>query len=172
MKIAISGAHKAGKTTLIENLQEALSEYTCNIESYFTLEEEGYVFSETPTLQDYTVMLEHSIEQVYTAGDKTILDRSPLDFLAYIEAVKDYGFDISLLYNKVQNAMNEIDLVVFVPIEKPDLISCPDSEEPKLRRRVNEILNNWIWDFSANVIEVKGPPDERKNQVLQKISEG
>jgi len=169
LKIAISGAHRTGKTTLIEKLQEALPEYTCYMEPYFSLEEEGYVFAENPTVEDYTIMLEHSIDQIYSSGENVIFDRSPLDFLAYMEVVKDYGFDMQQLYNKAQVAMNEIDVVVYVPIEKPDLVGCSESEKPKLRREVNEILNDWIWNFSSNVIEVKGTIEERKNIVLQKI---
>ena len=76
---------------------------------------------------------------------------------------------IQALYNKVQTVITEIDLIVFVPIEDPDLISCLESELPKLRSRVNEILNEWVWDFGVETIEVKGTVSERRDQILSKI---
>jgi hypothetical protein len=82
----------------------------------------------------------------------------------------DSGISQSL-YNRVQSAMEEIDLIVFVPIENPDLISCQKFELPELRFQVNEILNEWIWDFDLKTIEVKGTLLARRDQILKKISE-
>jgi hypothetical protein len=67
--------------------------------------------------------------------------------------------------------MTKINLLVFVPIEEPDLILCQESDFPKLRKRVNEILNNWVLDFGIETIKVKGTLLSRLDQVLNKISE-
>ena len=171
MKIAVTGSHRTGKTTLIEELLEALPDYVSKAEAYYELEETGHAFSEIPGIEDYLLLLEHSISQVSTSGDNVIFDRCPIDMLAYIQAVSEYdNFDIRSMYQRVQQVMNEIDLLVFVAIENPDRIGCQESDLPELRERVNEILSEWIWDFNIDVIEVYGSMEERRNQVLEHIS--
>jgi len=171
MKIAVTGAHRTGKTTLVEILLEALPEYICKPEAYYELEETGHVFPEIPVLDDYILQLEHSISQVTAPGDNVIFDRCPIDMLAYIRAVTEpENFDIQSMYQRVQNVMSEIDLLIFVAIEDPDITGCQEYDLPELRQQVNEILGEWIWDFNIDVIEVYGSMEERRNQVLEHIS--
>ena len=171
MKIAVTGAHRVGKTTLIEKIQESLPEYACNAEAYHELEETGLAFSEIPSPEDYIVLLEHSIKQITTRDDNVIFDRCPVDILAYIQAAGEFkNFNIQPLYSRVQEVMPEIDLLVFIPIEVPDLISCPESDLPELRQKVNDILSGWVWDFNTNTIEVSGSPAARRNQVINQMS--
>lgn len=171
MRIGVSGAHRVGKTTLVENLQEFLPDYICKAEAYYELEETGFVFSEIPVYEDYLILLEHSIELITSDENNIIFDRCPVDILAYIQAINESGnFNIQSLYQRIQDVMNEIDLLVFVPVEKPDLIGCPESDLPELRRRVNEILKEWIRDFNLNVLQVAGSPIERRDQVLRHMS--
>ncbi len=67
--------------------------------------------------------------------------------------------------------MDEIDLLVFVPIEEPDRISCSESELPELRCLVNDILRDLISDFDIEIIEVKGNLSERLKQIQNKIQQ-
>jgi nicotinamide riboside kinase len=170
MKIAVTGAHRTGKTTLVEKLNEALPEYSCKAEAYYELEEKGCFFSEIPTLEDYILQLEYSIDQLTTGGDNVIFDRCPIDMLAYIKASQEFeNFDIQSMYQRVQNVITEIDLLVFVAIENPDVIRCQESDLPELRQQVNEILNDWIFDFDVDVLEVSGSLLERRNKVIEYI---
>ncbi len=168
MKIVITGAHRVGKTTLAEKLQESLVDYELLKEPYYELEELGYAFSEIPDVDDFIAQLEHSVKQIAINDNNVIFDRCPIDFLAYIQSI-DGPERIQSIFNKVEGIMSEVDLLVFVPIENPDLISCPESELPELRHQVNEILNEWIWDFDIEAIEVTGTLSARVNQVIQKI---
>jgi thymidylate kinase len=171
MKIAITGTHRSGKTTLVDKLQECLPEYVCKAEAYYELEERGNVFSEIPTLEDYILQLEHSIEQISAREKNLIFDRCPLDMLAYIQATTEFkNANIQSLYHRVKNALTQIDILVFVPIEEPDVIGCPESDFPELRLEVNEILNDWIWDFGIDTIEVSGSPSDRCARVMKHIS--
>lgn len=115
MKIVVSGAHRVGKTTLVDNLQESFPEYVCKEESYYELEETGFVFSEIPVYEDYIILLEHSIDQINTNKNNIIFDRCPVDILAYILAAGE-NLNIQSLYQRVQEVMNEIDLLIFIPI--------------------------------------------------------
>jgi len=89
--------------------------------------------------------------------------------LAYIYATNK-SENIQSLFYKVQCIMTEIDHIVFVPIEEPDLIFCPESELPILRYQVNEILNDWMKDFGKDTIEVNGNLAARCSQVIKLIS--
>ena len=171
MKIAVTGAHRVGKTTLIDKLLDSLPEYIFQTEPYYELEERGHIFSDIPTPEDYLAQLEYSIEQITEAGDHVIFDRCPIDLLAYIQATDEFeSFDIQSLYHRVQDSMAEIDLLVFIPIEEPDVIGCAESDLPELRRQVNEILNDWLWDFDLNTVEITGPLATRTNQIIQYLS--
>ena len=170
MKIAITGAHRVGKTTLGETLLESLPEYELRQEPYYELEETGHVFSEIPTVEDYLEQLEYSMDQIRKSEDNVIFDRCPLDILAYIQTMNSLE-NIPSLYRKVQRIIPELDLLVFVPVEDPDVLSCPESELPELRYQVNEIVTEWVWDFGIETIEVHGTLSERREQVLRKIAQ-
>ncbi|MBK8553257.1 MAG: AAA family ATPase [Ignavibacteria bacterium] len=171
MKIAVTGAHRVGKTTLVDKLQESLPEYVSKAEAYYELEETGFVFSDKPVTEEYLMLLDHSVKQITTSENNVIFDRCPIDILAYIQAVNEFkNYNIQSLYDRVQDAMIEIDLLVFVPVEKPDLAGCAESDLPELRRKVNGILKDWIWDFNLNAIEVAGSPVARRDQVIKYMS--
>lgn len=53
MRIAFSGAHRVGKSTLIEALAARLPGYRTYDEPYHLLEEEGHDFSDPPTPEDF-----------------------------------------------------------------------------------------------------------------------
>lgn len=170
MKIAIAGAHRVGKTTLAEKLSEHFSHYALQPEPYYQLEELGHIFSETPTIDDFIDQFKYSIKQISVSENNVIFDRCPIDLLAYIQAINASG-NIESMYHSVQNAIKEMDLLVFVPIETPDIISCPAFEFSELRHQVNEILNEWIWDFDLETIEVTGTLSARMHQVIKKMSQ-
>ena len=64
MKIAVSGAHRTGKTTLVEELCRALPDHLSMNEPYYHLVEEGHVFPEMPSIEDFELQLDYSIEQI------------------------------------------------------------------------------------------------------------
>jgi thymidylate kinase len=169
MRIAFTGSHRVGKTTLAEEIADSLPDYEFINEPYLQLEEEGYLFSEIPTLDDYVEQFNFSVEQLQNSGDNVIFDRCPLDLLAYVYAVGKKK-NISDLYEEMAAAIAEIDLLVFVPIENVDLISCQESDLPNLRQEVNDILEDWIGDFSNEILQVSGTLENRKKQILDKIS--
>lgn len=164
MRIAITGAHRTGKTSLAESLSEILPDHELREEPYRELEADGYEFADMPVAEDFLRMLDYSIEQLDNAGENVIFDRSPLDQLAYLEALSDEG--VREHYNMVKEAMSEIDLLVYVPVETKDVIGCPENEQPELRLNVDEILRDWIREYN-NVIKVSGTLQQRTDQVIR-----
>ncbi len=168
MKIAFTGTHHVGKTTLAEKLHTSLPGSVFVPEPYTELEEKGHHFSETPNLEDISLQLDHAIKQLEMDESDVLYDRCPLDLLAYIHEIG--GAEASRKYYlHVKEAMDEIDLLVFVPIETPDIIDCPDSEFPKLREKVNALLEEWIDAFDLETITVSGTLAERERQVIEAI---
>lgn len=176
MRIAISGAHLTGKTTLACELASRLKGYSLLEEPYYELLEQGHEFAELPGIEDFELQLDESVNQILNSGENTIFDRCPLDFLSYIEAHKDSQFfDINDLEDKIDEAMDRLDLVVFVPVENPDLIDSSQSEYPELRHEVNMVIRDLIYDYELKsgfkAIEVSGDINNRLKRILDVIDE-
>jgi len=175
IKVAVSGAHRTGKSMLAADLQRVLPGYPLLEEPYRVLEEEGYVFADPPSLDDFELQLERSIGSVVSTPSPVIFDRCPVDFLAYLAVHKDRdACDLYAWIPRLREAMREIGLVVLVPIESPDRIAVPGSERPKLRRHVDDeirgILLGDLYDLGAIVLEVRGSREERVAQVLRHLA--
>jgi predicted ATPase len=174
MRIAISGSHRTGKTTLIEELSRDLPAYVVVDEPYYLLEEEGHEFSEMPSLEDFELQLERSIQSIDDSDGDQLFDRCPADMLAYLLSHRDSeAANVAVWLPRVESAMRRLDLIVFVPIESPDLFMASDSQDSQLRRRVDDELRDIVvgdrWDFGLEAIEVTGTLRERARQVLAHV---
>lgn len=162
---------------MIGELVGSLPTFSTMDEPYYLLVEEGHTFAEMPTLEDFELQLERSIESVTSGDNDCVFDRCPLDILAYlITHDESDGFDIGPWLPRVGDAMEHLDLVVFVPIETPDRIAVLASEHRRLRQRVDEELRSLVLDdrlgFGVPVIEVTGSPEGRAAQVLARLRGG
>jgi len=174
MRIAISGTHFSGKTTLVEALSEVLPQYATIEEPYHLLAEEGHEFAELPAIEDFELMLERSIENLDESSQNSIFDRCPADILGYLLSHIDVeAFDLQAWLSRVQSAIRKLDLIVFLPIEKPDRIVLPLSQDIEYRERVDEQLQEIImenrFNFTVDVLEVTGNLKTRVEQVLAHI---
>ncbi len=175
MRIAVSGTHFSGKTTLVEALSEVLPHYATLEEPYRLLEEEGHAFAELPSVEDFELMLVRSIEGLDESAQNSIFDRCPADILAYLLSHIDAeAFDLEKWLPRVQSAIRKLDLIVFLPIENPDRIILPLSEDVDYRERVDEELQEIIMEnrfgFTADVLEVTGSLQTRVKRVLAHIN--
>ncbi len=171
MRIAVSGTHASGKSTLVEELAAALPKYLTVDEPYYLLEEEGHQFPEMPSIEDFELQLERSIELLSGGEPDVIFDRCPADLVAYLLTHEDADlFDPEEWLPRVRAAIGTLDLIVFVPIEERDRIAMPRSMDAGLRSEVNEkiqeILLDNALDVDADVLTVNGSPQERARQVL------
>lgn len=172
MRIAISGTHFSGKSTLVGDLSAALPTYVVVEEPYILLAEEGHEFAEMPSVEDFELQLERSIECLAENDPHVLFDRCPADLLAYLLTHPDAeAFDLEKWLPRIRAAMRKLDLVVFLPIEGRDRIALPSSEDAALRRQVDaelqEILLENSFGFDVDVIEVTGTRGERVRQVFE-----
>ena len=177
MRIAVSGSHRVGKSTLVEALGEALAGYATVDEPYHQLVEEGHELAATPSVEDFELQLRRSIEDLRDGDDDVLFDRCPLDLLAYLRVHVDADLvDLDGWLPAVTEAVARLDLIVFVPIEEPDRIALARSEDDELRRAVDEELRGMLLGgglgVQADVVEVTGAVRARVEQVLSRVRGG
>lgn len=173
MRVAFSGSHRTGKTSLIEALAASLPGYRVVDEPYALIEDDGYEFSDPPTVEDFERQLAQSVESIADAPANALLDRCPLDFVAYLQAIDD---DATPELDELRDSLALLDLVVIVPIEEPDRIAVPAHEDRRLRRRMDQRLRALVLDDShaldLTIVEVTGSIDDRVRQVRRAMQRG
>jgi predicted ATPase len=174
MRIAISGTHFSGKSSLVEALSESLPQYTTVEEPYNQLLDEGYEFAELPSVEDFELQLERSIDNLNESPPNVIFDRCPIDILSYLLSHADVdAFDLNAWLPRVQTALSKLDLVVLLSIEESDRIVLPVAQDAVYRQRVDEILKEIIlensYSLDVDVLEVSGSVQMRAKQVMTYI---
>jgi hypothetical protein len=153
VRIAISGTHCSGKTTLLEDFVAAHRDYVHEPEPYEWLEDVyGEAAGDEPTTDDFWRQLELSVERLrsYGRGARVVAERSPLDFLAYMLALSDLGragrdcARIAAGAELVSAGMEHVDLLVVLPLSERDGIAVPESEDVPLRDAMNDRLLDII----------------------------
>ena len=173
MRIAVSGAHGTGKSTLVSELARCLPHYQVVEEPYYTLLSQGHAFSDPPSIEDVELHCELALSQLAaTAAPHVLFDRCPIDFLAYLAALRDPpAVPLSVWVERTVAALPSLDLVIFVPIERPDRVL--GTERPQLRARVHTLLEQILledsWGLGAPVLAVAGPVETRVAQVLERL---
>jgi hypothetical protein len=187
VRIAISGTHGSGKTTLVEDFIAAHRDYVHEPEPYEWLEDVyGEPLSEEPTVDDFWRQLELSVERLrsHGRGAKMIAERSPLDFLAYMLALSDLGRAprnsqlIAAAPELVAAGMEHLDLLVVLPLNERDGLAVPDSEDAELREAMNDRLldlistdeHAFLSGGSPRVVEIRGTPDQRLRALEAAVS--
>src|SRR5262245_49656938 len=126
MRIAVSGTHGVGKSTLIGEFLRLHPEFVHEPEPYAVLVEDyGEEFSAEPCVEDFLRQLEFNLERLgqHAAGEKVIYERCPLDFLAYLSALHA---DVSpALLERISDAMQQLDLIVYLPLETDNDVDYP-----------------------------------------------
>ena len=95
-----------------------------------------------------------------TASEPNIIyDRSPLDFIAYLEIVgENEGAEWTPSGKQlatIEAALATLDLIVLLPLSRPDEIAA-EIEYPKLRRAVDARLKLIVGEDALGLLE-RGP---------------
>lgn len=172
MRVAVTGSHRVGKTTLAQAIADSLAHHDFVDEPFHELVADGYVFSHPPDAEDFEAQLEYSLDALGDETPNVVFDRSPVDLLAYILVTcqNDEGV-IAHWGEPVRRAMRSLDAVIFVPIEAPDVIDFGQDDDPTGSRDVvNETLRELLLgdglDLEVEIFEVSGPLDRRATASL------
>ena len=173
MRIAVSGTHAIGKSTLVAELGERLPNHTVVPEPYELLEDRGYVFEHPPSVEDYIAQLRQSIAVLRHPAPNLIVDRSPLDFLGYIYAsARPERFDLTPWVGPTSEVMASLDLLVALRIDSNHDPAVQD-EDMVFRRLVDSRLRDIVDDDSFDLLDgvdvliLAGPWHHRAETVLR-----
>lgn len=164
MRIAVSGTHCCGKSTLIAEFLNTHADFAQEPEPYTVLVEDyGEEFSVEPCDEDFFRQLEFNVGRLrhYKRGDRVIFERCPFDFLAYLMALNSHL--VSAAAAMARDAIRYLDLVVFLPLDGTEV---SEDEYPKLRRAVDKRLKSFFADLNCPVvIEAEGPTAQRLQMI-------
>jgi hypothetical protein len=174
MRIAVSGTHGVGKSTLIDEFLRTHPAFTHEPEPYTVMVEDfGEEFSEEPSVEGFRCQLEFNIDRLWqhAPGENVIYERCPIDFLAYVDALETGS--VEALLGPVSQAMQNLDLIVYLPLDKDQIL---ESEYPKLQKAVDRRLNTMLLDdelglISTRVVEARGSTAQRLRVLENAINE-
>src|ERR1041385_3309800 len=116
MRIAVSGTHGVGKSTLIDEFLRLHPDFEHEPEPYAVLVEDyGEEFSAEPCVEDFLRQLEFNLERLgqHVAREDVIYERCPVDFVAYLSVLDPNS--THTLWDRVSEAMQRLDLIVYLP---------------------------------------------------------
>lgn len=127
MRIAISGSHSLGKSTVVNDWVAAHPEFRREEEPYRALALNGpyeILFRESSTRLHNGIQLYYNISRINrysSVDDDVIFDRAPVDYLAYSQYTADQGstdIDSAFLASMVpavRESLDHLDILAFVP---------------------------------------------------------
>lgn len=165
MRVAVSGTHCCGKSTLIDHFLIAHPDFAHEPEPYTVLQEDyGEVFAAEPSAEDFYRQLEFNIDRLrcYQFNERVIYERCPIDFLAYLLALSDLRKDgASLLVESsldiVQEGLKRLDLIVFLPLDDMYGNRRSDLEDQELRIAVDDRLVGILCDDDFSLFTTRCP---------------
>ena len=127
MRIAVSGSHSLGKSTLVDDWVAHHPQFTREEEPYRALGLYGpydILFRDESTRLHNGIQLYYSISRVHryaAQADDVIFDRAPVDYLAYSQYTADAGstdiddaFVMSMVPAVIES-LDRLDIIAFVP---------------------------------------------------------
>ena len=164
MRIAVSGTHASGKSTLIADFATTHPRYEIMPDPFELLDEQFDQPSAGMLLRQLRVCADR-LEQ--TGPPDVIAERSPLDFLAYLLSLGE--LDRATASDEVleraceltASALRHVDLLVLLPLNARDRIWIADDEDPDLREATDAALLDLIDDAdlipgTTCVLEITG----------------
>jgi len=127
MRIAISGSHSLGKSTVVNDWVAAHPEFRREEEPYRALALNGpyeILFRESSTRLHNGIQLYYNISRVNrysSAADDVIFDRAPVDYLAYSQYTANQGSTdidsafVASMVPAVRESLDHLDILAFVP---------------------------------------------------------
>ncbi|WP_088889369.1 hypothetical protein [Leptolyngbya ohadii] len=182
MRVAVSGTHCSGKSTLIDHFLIAHPDFAHEPEPYTVLQEDyGEIFAADPSADDFYRQLEFNLCRLrhYPPSEKVIYERCPIDFIAYLLAFGDLGADrqairlVEQSLDWVQDGIELLDLIVFLPLDGMDSNAMFAAEDQALRVAVDDWLIDILRTDALNlfsfcrplILEARGSTEERLRQI-------
>ena len=127
MRIAISGSHSLGKSTVVNDWVAKHPGFTREEEPYRALSLHGpyeILFRDQSTKLHNGIQLYYNISRVYrycASSDDVIFDRAPVDYIAYSQYTANQGSSdiddafVESMIPAVRESLDRLDILAFVP---------------------------------------------------------
>jgi len=183
MRISISGAQSTGKTTLANDLAEAVCNARVEPEPFRVLREKLGLVSGLQSMspESELELIRHNKRRLgaLRAGETVFYDRCALDALAHAVVAHEGGNQaftsdwMEELRNETEDTMKMLDLVVVVPLgnEMPLESDGVRSTDEAYRQAVDEAIQR-LGATTGNTLLVSGTREDRVRQVLQALEPG
>ena len=173
MRIAISGSHSLGKSTLVWDWIKRHPQYTREEEPFRALDGEMYDIR----FRQESNRLHNGIQMYYNASrvnlyssinDCVIFDRAPVDYIAYSQYTADKKTTdiddafVDAMVPRVKETLQRLDLVVFIPMTNRWPVEMEDDGirpvDLPYRAEVDAIFKQIYRDERFSVMPDKNRP--------------
>ncbi|MEM9555238.1 MAG: AAA family ATPase [Acidobacteriota bacterium] len=184
MRIAVSGTHGVGKSTLIAAFLARRPEYASEPEAFELLGDDIMLLpSEGPDAQGLAALLEHTLRVLQNeTRERVIIERSPVDYFAYARATEGLAPSereelITLFGAAARDVLRRLDLIVLLPITSFGAESgrAAHDDGERFRERVDEALHQVLLDDADSLFagidtpRVLGLPPDPAHQLDELI---
>ncbi len=182
MKVALSGSHGTGKSTLLRQLEASASG-----SRFVFLEEIPRALCErvgdplflqrgrNTVLRQLLLIAQQIAAESRTTGVPTLVDRSVVDHWAYTLALlgrEDWEApEIGEMRRLVDEWVATYDHIFYLPIEFSLLADEVREDDRDFQREIDGLLRAEYRRLGRDVIEVRGPVDERLTTISELLGE-
>ena len=196
MRIAISGSHSLGKSTVVNDWVDKHPGFTREEEPYRALSLHGpyeILFRDQSTKLHNGIQLYYNISRVHrycASSDDVIFDRAPVDYIAYSQYTANQGSSdindafVESMIPAVRESLDRLDILAFVPKSQVGPVEMQaDGIRPidhEYRDEVDAIFKQIYREGRFGVmphknpphfVELFGPRQQRLDQLQQAIDE-
>ena len=195
MRIAVSGSHSLGKSTVVNDWVASRNDYIREEEPYRVLGLQGpyeILFREASTRLQNGIQLYYSISRVHryaTSEQRVIFDRAPVDYLAYSQYTANQGLTdiddafVRSMLPAVKEALDHLDILAFVPqsevwpvaMENDGIRPVDQSYRSEVDALFKQIYREGCFEIfplknGPLLIELVGPPEQRLLQLSEAVA--
>jgi hypothetical protein len=187
MRIAVSGSHGTGKSTLIAAFLDRRPQYRHEPEAFETLGDDvDLTESGEPSPDGLAALLRYTVSSLQGRARElcVVFERSPVDYLAYASASRSGEWKrerrafLSAQVPVVRAALEHLDLIAYLPVAAGGPVQGRPGEDAGFRSRVDERLRRALIDDEHNLfadrdvprVAVLPPDPERQLAELLRLS--
>jgi len=164
-RLAVSGSHGTGKSTLIAAFVDLRPEFRYEPEAYEALADDiALTASEGPSPEGLQSLLDYTIAAISGHGPEAsvVFERSPVDYLAYAAASRDAWTApvarefLAAAVPAVRSSLRHLDLIALLPVSHA--IGARPEEGERFRKRVDDWLRRALIDDDFDLFDERDLP--------------
>lgn len=188
MRVAVSGSHGTGKSTLIAAFLAKRPHYSHEPEAYEVIADDiPLTAAEGPDLEGLAALLQYTISVLanYGRGASVIFERSPVDYLAYAAATRSIAATERREFIRgslpmVRDSVCNLDMIVLLPVSNNEHIGSRPGEDEDFRKRVDDMLRRALIEDAYDlfdggnaplVVELPPSPDRQLTELMRRTGE-